>query len=252
MKRFADKAVIVTGAASGIGKATAERLAAEGANVIVADINAEGAAEVATAIAAQHGVKAKAVAFDASKVEDCERLVAEAVAALGKLDVLVNNAGIMEWRRSTDYSVEAWNRIVGINLNSVFHVSRAALPHLLETGGSIVNMSSAAGLQGVAFAPAYSATKSAVIGLTRSMAVEYADKGVRVNAICPGAVDTPLNTKVAPMPEWVDMSKIASLFPKTKKASAPEEIAGAVAYLASSDACNVTGITLSVDGGQTA
>ncbi|HEY4546501.1 MAG TPA: SDR family oxidoreductase [Pedomonas sp.] len=252
MKRFADKAVIVTGAASGIGKATAERMAAEGANVIVADINEAGAAEVAAAISAQHGVKAKAIKFDASKVEDCDRLVAESVAELGRIDVLVNNAGIMEWCRSVDYTADAWNRIISVNLNAVFHVSRAALPHLLETQGNIVNMSSAAGLQGVAFAPAYSATKSAVIGLTRSMAVEHADKGVRVNAICPGAVDTPLNTKVAPMPEWLDMSKIATLFPKTKKSSAPEEIAGAVAYLASSDACNVTGITLSVDGGQTA
>lgn len=252
LKRFADKAVIVTGAASGIGKATAERMAAEGANVIVADINAAGAAEVAAAISAQYGVKAKAIKFDASKVEDCDRLVAESVAEFGRIDVLVNNAGIMEWCRSVDYTADAWNRIISVNLNAVFHVSRAALPHLLETQGNIVNMSSAAGLQGVAFAPAYSATKSAVIGLTRSMAVEHADKGVRVNAICPGAVDTPLNTKVAPMPEWLDMSKIATLFPKTKKSSAPEEIAGAVAYLASSDACNVTGITLSVDGGQTA
>lgn len=252
MKRFAGKAALVTGGASGIGKATAERLAAEGADVVVADINEAGAREVAEAIAAAHGVKAVAVAFDASKVEDCDRLVATAIAELGKLDVVVNNAGIMEWRRSPDYTADAWNRIISINLNSVFHVSRAALPHLLETRGNIVNMSSAAGKQGVAFAPAYSASKAGVIGLTRSMAVEYADQGVRVNAICPGAVDTPLNTKVAPMPDWMDMSKIASLFPKTKKPSAPEEIAGAVAYLASSDACNVTGTTLTVDGGQTA
>lgn len=252
MKRFADKAVIVTGAASGIGKATAERLAAEGANVIVADINDEGAQEVAAAIAAQHGVKAKAVRFDASKVEDCEQLVETAVAELGKLDVLVNNAGVMQWCRTTDYTPDAWNRIININLNAVFHTSRAAIPHLLKTKGNIVNMSSAAGLQGVAFAPAYSASKAAVIGLTRSMAVEYGDTGVRVNAICPGAVDTPLNTKVAPMPDWLDVSKIAHLFPKTKKSSAPEEIGAAVAYLASDDACNVTGITLSVDGGQTA
>ena len=251
MKRFAGKAVIVTGAASGIGKATAERMAAEGADVIVADINVAGAEEVAAAIAAEHGVKAKAIKFDASQMEDCDRLVTESVAALGKLDVLVNNAGIMQWCRSTDYSADAWNRVISINLNAVFHTSRAALPHLLKTQGNIVNMASAAGLQGVAFAPAYSASKSAVLGLTRSMAVEYADTGVRVNAICPGAVDTPLNNK-APIPDWMDMSKIASLFPKTKKSSAPEEIAGAVAYLASADACNVTGITLSVDGGQTA
>lgn len=252
MKRFTDKSALVTGAASGIGKATAERLASEGADVVVADINLEGAAAAAQAIASAYGVRAFPIRFDAADAGDCERLVAEAVEKLGKLDIVVNNAGVMDWSRADEYPVERWQRVISINLNAVFFVSKYAVPHLLETRGNIVNMSSAASLAGVPFAAAYCAAKAGVNGLTRSMAVEYADKGLRVNAICPGGVDTPLTVTVTPMPEWLDFAKIARLSPKTGKTSAPEEIAAAVAYLASADACNVTSIALSVDGGQVA
>jgi len=254
MKRFEGKAALVTGAASGIGRATAERLAAEGANVALGDINLEKAQEAATAIAAAHGVKTHALQFDAADSAQCQTLVEQAVAALGQLDVVVNNAGTMDWSRAEEYADDAWDRVLKINLYSVFYVSRAAIPHLLKTKGAIVNMSSAASLQGggVPFAAAYCASKAGINGLTRSMAVEYADKGLRVNTICPGGVDTRLNRDVVPLPKWLDMTKIASLFPKTGLMSDPAEIAGAVAYLASADAVNVTGITLSVDGGQTA
>ncbi len=251
MKRFTGKAVLVTGAASGIGLATATRLAAEGADVVLADINLAKAKEAAAAIAAAHGVRAFAFGFDAADAAQCAHVVEQAVGALGRLDVLVNNAGIMSWARAHEYPAELWDKVLKINLYSVFHVSRAALPHLLATKGNIVNMSSAAGLQGVPYAAAYSASKSGVLGLTRSLAVEYAEEGLRVNAICPGAVDTPLN-QVSPIPDWADKAKIYRMAPKTGKASAPEEIAAAVAYLASQDACNVTGISLSVDGGQSA
>ena len=252
MKRFEGKSAIVTGAASGIGEATAERLAQEGADVVIADLNLEGAKAVAAAIATEHGVAAHALAFDAGDAVSCGTLVDQAVAALGKLDVVVNNAGIMDWSRSEEYPDERWDRMVRINLSSLFHISKHALPHLLQTKGNIVNMASAAGIVGVPYAVGYSTTKAGVLGMTRALAIEFADRGVRINAICPGAVDTPLNVTVTPLPTWIEPIKLMGLAPKTNKASAPSEIAAAVAYLASDEACNVTGSALSIDGGQTA
>ena len=252
MRRFNGKNAIVTGAASGIGKATAERLAAEGAVVIVADLNIEGAKAVAAAIAKTYGVEAHSLAFDAGEAASCRALIEHAVAAVGKLDVVVNNAGIMDWSRAEEYADDRWDRMIRINLSALFQVSKHALPHLLHTRGNIVNISSAAGIVGVPYAAGYSAAKAGVLGLTRSMAVEFADRGVRINAICPGAVDTPLNVTVTPLPDWIEQTKLMGLAPKTGKASAPSEIAAAVAYLASDEACNVTGAALSVDGGQTA
>jgi meso-butanediol dehydrogenase/(S,S)-butanediol dehydrogenase/diacetyl reductase len=219
--------------------------------VVLADINLAAATAMAAEIAGAHGISAFALGYDAVQAETCTALVAQAVSALGRLDVLVNNAGIMHWSKADEYDPVLFDKVLKINLYSVFHVTRTALPHLLQAKGNIVNISSAAGLQGVPYAAAYCASKSGVLGLTRSWAVEYADKSVRANAICPGAVDTPLNA-AAPVPAWADMAKIARLSTKTGKASAPEEIAAAVAYLASNDACNITGIALSVDGGQTA
>lgn len=249
--RFKGKATLVTGAASGIGRATASLLAAEGAEVALADLNREGAERAAEKLAATHGVKTHAFSYDAADAEQCIQLVENAAAALGRLDVLVNNAGILLWARTHECEPEQWNKVLAINLHAVFYVTRAALPLLLAAKGNIVNISSAAGLNGTPYAAAYSASKAGVLGFTRALAVEYADCGVRVNAICPGAVETPLIQKTT-IPEWADLKKIYHMATKTGKASKPEEIAAAVAYLASADACNVTGIALPVDGGQTA
>lgn len=252
MKRFEGKTALVTGGASGIGKATAERLAAEGARVVVADRNLEGARAVAASIvAAQGAASATALAFEATQPDDCYRLVDESVATLGQLDVLCNIAGILHWGRIAEFEDEWWDRVLKVNLYAVFHISKRAVPHLLATRGNIVNMSSAAGLAGVPYSPAYTTSKHGVVGLTRSMAVELADQGVRVNAICPGAVSTPL---VAPetLPPWIEPAKLMVMAPKTGKPSTPAEIAAAVAYLASAEACNMTGTILALDGGQTA
>jgi meso-butanediol dehydrogenase/(S,S)-butanediol dehydrogenase/diacetyl reductase len=241
---------LVTGAASGIGKATAARFAAEGAKVVIADIDEAGAGALADSINAKGGAQAVAMRFDAGEAADCEQTVRKTVERFGKLDVLVNNAGIMDWGKAEEYDDARFERVIRVNLGSVFRMSKHALPHLEKSGGCIVNISSSSALSGVPFACAYSASKAGINGLMRSMAAEFAQRGVRINSVCPGAVDTPLNTK-SPIPSWADVSRLQSAFPKTGKFSDPDEIAGAILYLASADARNVIGITLSVDGGQT-
>lgn len=250
-KRFAGKSVIVTGGASGIGKATAERLAAEGADLAIADINVEGARAVADAISATHGIRATAIAYDAAAADSCRRMVDEAVAARGKLDVLCNIAGIMDWGHFTEFSDAAWERMLRINLSSIFYVTKQALPHLVQTKGNIVNMASAAGLMGIAYTAAYCAAKAGVIAMTKSLAVEYAAAKVRVNAVCPGGVNTPMSQN-STVPPNIDPKLLERLAPKLGAMCDPEDIAAAVAYLASDEARYVTGIAFAVDCGQTA
>ena len=251
--RFRNKRIIVTGGASGIGKATAERLAAEGADLVIADINIANARVAAEAIDAQYdGAKIHPIAFNAAQPESCRSMVAESVAVLGRLDVLCNIAGIMDWGHFTEFTGDRWERMMRINLGSVFYVSQAAIPHLLETKGNIVNMASAAGLMGIAYTAAYCAAKAGVIAVTKSLAVEFAAAGVRVNAIAPGGVKTPM--AAAAVPEGINMKLIDRLYPKLGNGELcePEDIAAAVAYLASDEARCVTGIVHSIDGGQTA
>ena len=251
MNRFNNKVVLVTGGASGIGRACAERFAQEGAQVAIGDINAAAAARVAEELSVS-GSAAGAFRFDARSSEDCTALVGQTVERFGRLDTLVNCAGVMDWHRAHEYPDDAWEFVIRINLSAVFYVSRAAIPHLLRSRGSIVNMSSAASTCGVPYSAAYGASKGGINAMTRSMAVEYADQGLRVNAVCPGGVDTPLNSETTPIPDWLDMTKIARLTPKIGRMSTTAEVAASVAYLASDEAASVTGITLSIDGGQTA
>ena len=249
MKRFEGKVALVTGAGSGIGRATAVRLAAEGARIFACDIDASGLADLATE-AKSTGAILDTHIFDVSDPEACNEAVDLAVEAAGKIDVLCNIAGIWMIGHLTDFSPEQWNRLLGVNLSGVFFMSQAAVPHLLETEGNIVNMSSSAGLVGQAYNSMYCATKAGVVMLTKSMAVEYGKRGLRVNAICPGAVKTNL-TRNFKMPEDADPSLFAKLMPLVPIAEA-SEIAEAVAYLASDEARFITGTTLSIDGGQTA
>lgn len=248
MQRFADKVVLVTGAASGIGRATAVRLAGEGANVVLADINTAGLEETAAAL--PEGTESLQLKLDVSSAENCGQVVNETVKQFGRLDVLCNIAGIPLYKHLADISEDDWNRIVGINLNGVFFMCQAAMPHLLESQGNIINMSSSAGLEGQAYNSGYCATKGAVLLLSKSLAMEFAGKGVRVNAVCPGAVATPLSAGFE-LPEGADPNLMQRLFPLLEM-SQPEEVAAAIAYLASDEARFVTGVGFPIDGGQTA
>jgi NAD(P)-dependent dehydrogenase (short-subunit alcohol dehydrogenase family) len=249
MTRFEGKAVLVTGAASGIGRATAERLAAEGAHVLCTDLNGDGLEQACDAIR-KAGGRACARVLDVSDAEACRAAVAAAIAELGRLDALCNVAGIGIHGHAADLTAEQWNRVIGVNLSGTFFMSQAALPHLLETRGAIVNVASSAGLVGIAYSAAYCASKGGVVLLTRSMAVEFAHRGLRVNCVCPGGVDTPLTRAFRP-PEGArrELLMRMALVPVL---AAPGEIAGAVAYLASDEARYVNGAALAIDGGQTA
>jgi meso-butanediol dehydrogenase/(S,S)-butanediol dehydrogenase/diacetyl reductase len=244
--RFEGKSVLVTGAASGIGRATAILFAAEGARVTIGDINAAGLKETAGLMASAP----KIVPYDAGDFASCRALV-EAAATDG-LDVLCNVSGMLKWGPSLEFSLDDFERILRINTTSVFAMCQAALPHLIKSGGNIVNTASTAALQGIAYTVAYAASKHAVAAITKSLAIEFASKGVRINAICPGHVDTPMGNS-APPPGDVDWSLVMRNAPKLPNGScAPSDIAEAFAYLASDAARKITGTLLTVDGGQLA
>lgn len=239
---------LITGAASGIGRATAIRLAEEGAAVFLCDINEDGLAETVAALPA--GSQSEAHSLDVTDSNACNNAVDACVARFGQLDVLCNIAGIAMCSHMTEITDEQWRRTLSINVDGVFFMSRAAMPHLLARKGNIVNMASSAGLGGQAYNSAYCASKAAVVMFSKSLALEYGKQGLRVNAVCPGFVKTPL-TAAFSMPDGADPELMAKLMPLTDGAE-PAEIATAVAYLASPGARFINGITLPVDGAQTA
>jgi NAD(P)-dependent dehydrogenase (short-subunit alcohol dehydrogenase family) len=247
MERFTDKVVLVTGGASGIGRATAERFAEEGARVACTDIMVEGLAETVERIE-KAGGQALAVESDVADVDSARAAVAACVETLGKPNVLCNVAGVGGFVHTEDLSVELWERTLGVNLNGTFYMSHACLPYLLEcSGNSIVNVASLAGLIGQAYCAAYCASKWGVVGLTKAMAVEYVKRGLRVNCICPGGVETAILGSFIP-PENADpglVGRLALMGGFTQ----PEEIAEGIAYLASDAARSVTGVALPVDRG---
>ena len=245
-QRFADRVVIVTGAASGMGRASALRFGREGARVWCADVNAEGAQETAGMITAAGGT-ARDSHFDVADVSQCRALVADVVEAFGGLDILCNIAGLGGTTPVSDETEQHWNLVMNVNINGPFFLSQAALPHLLENKGNIVNISSTAGLIGQAYMASYSASKHALIGLTRTMALEFGRKGLRVNAICPGGTNTAfLKGFDLPKDCEIDLLMRASLLPDYAEA---EDIANMVCFVASSEATFVNGAILSVDGG---
>jgi len=246
MKRFADKVALITGGASGIGRATAERLAEEGARVACTDIDVAGLTETVERIE-KGGGQAFAIESDVAKVDSARAAVAACVETLGKPNVLCNVAGIGGFVRTEELSIELWERTLAVNLNGTFYMSQACLPYLLECRGNIVNVASLAGLIGQAYCAAYCASKWGVVGLTKAMAVEYVKQGLRVNCICPGGVQTAILSNFVP-PENADPGLLGRLS-LLNGFTQPEEIAEAIAYLASDAAVSVTGVALPVDRG---
>ncbi len=205
--------------------------------------------ESAAAIQSDGG-DAVARVCDVSQPEACRSLVATAVEAFGRLDVVCNVAGIVINEHATDVRIDQWNRVIAVNLSGTFFICQAAIPHLLETGGNIVNTASSAGLVGVAYTSAYAASKGGVVMLTRELAVEYSRRGIRINCVCPGGVDTPMSRGFVP-PENADPHLLQRMILSPGLAK-PDEIAAAMAYLASEEARYVNGAAFSIDGGQVA
>lgn len=244
--RYQDKIVIVTGAASGIGRATALRLAREGAQVACMDVDMTQL-EHTRELIQRENLNAIALSCDVSQEAAVASAFSQVLTRLGKLDVLCNIAGILRSDRTHELSLEHWNRILAVNLTGTFLMCRAAIPHLLQTRGAIVNMASAAALGGHPWMAAYSASKGGILAMTRSIALEYVKQGLRVNCICPGGVKTPIHQSLN-LPKDADFDLLKRAMPFNDFA-APEEIASVVAFLGSQDASHLNGIDIRVDGG---
>ena len=249
---FAGKVVIVTGAASGIGRATALAFAQKGASVALVDIErAQGEDALREAIA--RGGRAIFVEADVSIEADARKLVDQTATAFGGIDILHNNAGIVSYATVPEMSADEWDRVLAVNLKSVFLCSKYAIPEMVKRGGGvIVNSASAQGFASQPQMAAYAASKAGIIGMTRTMAIDHARDGIRVACVCPGPIDTPMVRRAASrfssddpdaaMQGWADAQPIGRI-------GAPEEVANTVLYLASPDASLITGSALILDGG---
>lgn len=245
MKQLENKVAIITGAGSGIGKATALLFATEGAKVVVSDINETHGDAVVKEIISKGG-EAVFVKADSSKPEDNETLVKKAIDAFGSVDVAVNNAGIGGPLGATgEYPLDGWQKVIDINLSGVFYGLRYQLPAMINKGGSIINIASILGNTGTRFSPAYVAAKHGVVGLTKAAALEYADKNIRINAVGPGYIKTPLVEKSL---DKNALDALVNLHPIGRLGEA-EEIAELILWLASTKSSFVTGAYYPADGG---
>ena len=249
MGRFDGRVALLTGAASGIGRATALRLAADGATIAGFDRDGDGLAAVVREVADAGGRMTTTVG-DVSIRESCVAAVEEAVEAHGRLDVLANIAGVSWSEHVADTTEESWDRMLGINVSGVFWCCQAAIPHLIATNGNIVNIASNAGLMGQAYTVAYSTTKGAVVNMTRALAMEFIKEPIRINAIAPGSVNTSL-TRNYSLPDDLDFSLMQPYIGFRGMADA-EELANVIAFVASDEASRIHGAIIPVDGGLTA
>jgi meso-butanediol dehydrogenase/(S,S)-butanediol dehydrogenase/diacetyl reductase len=246
--RFESKVVLITGAASGIGAASARRFAAEGARLALGDLNEAGCAAAARELDPS-GARVLARGLDVRELEAVEAFTRAAVERFGRLDVVFNNAGIGTFGLVPEMDPKVWRDIIDVDLNSVYYGCRAAIPHLVAGGGgAIVNTASISGLGGDYGLAAYNAAKGAVVNLTRSLALDHARDGIRTNAVCPGPIETALTAPMLGIPAL--MEEYRRLLPMGRMGTA-DEVAAAVAFLASDDAAYVNGVSLAVDGGVT-
>lgn len=247
MAQFSDKVALVTGSASGIGETTAQFYAREGAKVVVSDVDVEGGKKTVEMIKSDGG-EACFVKADVSSPEDCENMVKAAVDEYGRLDYACNNAGIAgEQSPTADYTIEGWQKLISINLSGVFYCMKYEIPAMLEAGGgSIVNVASILGKVGFAGAPAYVTAKHGVVGLTQNAAVEYGQSGIRINAIGPGFIHTPLISELEEDKETKE--QLIALHP-IGRLGMPEEVAELIIWLSSDKASFVTGSYYPIDGG---
>ncbi|MEI7771858.1 MAG: SDR family oxidoreductase [Chloroflexales bacterium] len=252
MQGFHHKAVVITGGGGGIGRATALAFARAGSRLMVGDLD-RAAADATVELIVAEGGEAYALGCDVAQPESAEALVRAAVARLGRIDCAINNAGIAASSESTArLPIDTWERTIGVNLSGVFYCMRAELAAMRAGGGGvIINVASVLGLVGFAGAAAYVAAKHGVIGLTKTAALEYATRSIRVNAVCPGFIETPMLDRAGVTGDPDIRAAITALHPMGRLGQ-PEEIAGAVLYLCSDAASFITGQALVVDGGYTA
>ncbi|MGH7786133.1 MAG: SDR family NAD(P)-dependent oxidoreductase [Candidatus Binatia bacterium] len=247
--RFAGRTAYITGAASGLGRATARLFAAEGAAVFAVDINGDGVVDTVNAIRAEGG-KAYGGVVDIADADSVEGSIEYMVGELGSLQILVNVAGIGRAARFEEIDEREWARTLTVNLTGAFHTTKAALPHLLaQRGGNIVNVASIAGLRGQAYCSAYCASKAGLINFTRSIALEFATRGLRANCVAPAGIHTELISQFVPREDFEAQLVAYYSPPRPGKLFKPEDVATSIAFLASNEAKTINGATLVCDGG---
>ena len=241
MKRFKNKVVLVTGAGSGIGRSTALRMDAEGATLIIVDINKDELIETKSSL---KNKESTAKVLDISTLADVKKFFK----GLNKLDALINVAGILRFDNSHEVQIDDWEKILNVNLTGTFFMCSYALPLLLKSKGAIVNVSSSAALGSHAWTAAYSASKGGISAFSKTLAVEYGMEGLNVNCVCPASIETPMSTN-PDMPKDIDTRLLKKIMPIDGVNRSPNEIASTIAFLASQDAIHINGIDLRVDGG---